>query len=276
MIIYKTTNLINGKFYIGQDNKNNEKYFGSGLLITKAIKKYGINNFKKEILEFCSSKKELNEREIFWIEKLNSMNKEIGYNISKGGTGGKLVDVEAKKGKTYEEYYGVERSNEIKLKFSQKRKGKPNVLKNITREEVNIKISEGNKGKERTEINKIKISDSLKNFYKTEEGKEQKENLRKIRLGVPKSEDFKNKVSEKMKGIRPKILDVHPSARYWFFYDRENNLILKTLGDRTQKLKDLKTNQKRIAIFDNEEDCLNYELTNKQDYKVYWIKYYNN
>ena len=70
MIIYKTTNLINGKFYIGQDSKNDPLYLGSGKLLHKAIKKYGIGNFRKDILEHCVSKRELNEREIFWITEL--------------------------------------------------------------------------------------------------------------------------------------------------------------------------------------------------------------
>ena len=67
MIIYKTTNLINGKIYIGQDSKNDPKYIGSGYLLIKSIKKYGKNNFKKEILEICQNKFDLNIREIFWI-----------------------------------------------------------------------------------------------------------------------------------------------------------------------------------------------------------------
>ena len=83
VIIYKTTNLINGNYYIGQDSKNNKQYLGSGKLLNKAIKKYGRDNFQKEILEYCNSKDELNEREIFWINKLHPI-----YNIARGGNGG--------------------------------------------------------------------------------------------------------------------------------------------------------------------------------------------
>lgn len=83
MIIYKTTNLINGNFYIGQDLKNNPKYLGSGKILNQAIKKYGKENFIKEIIEQCDSKQQLNEREIFWILELNPV-----YNIAKGGSGG--------------------------------------------------------------------------------------------------------------------------------------------------------------------------------------------
>jgi len=47
-IIYKTTNKINNKFYVGYDTKNNPKYLGSGLLLKRAIEKYGQENFKKK------------------------------------------------------------------------------------------------------------------------------------------------------------------------------------------------------------------------------------
>jgi hypothetical protein len=49
-IVYLTTNLINGKQYIGSSSFNRPSYFGSGVDISKAIKKYGKSNFKKEIL----------------------------------------------------------------------------------------------------------------------------------------------------------------------------------------------------------------------------------
>jgi len=88
-VIYKTTNLINGKIYVGKTTKPTEyNYFGSGKIISWAIDKYGLSNFTREILEECSTNKKLNIREIFWIKKLNSTDHSIGYNISKGGTGG--------------------------------------------------------------------------------------------------------------------------------------------------------------------------------------------
>lgn len=88
MVIYKTTNLINGKIYIGKNKGNNNWYLGSGKLLLYAIKKYGKENFKKEILEECYSLEHMKEREVFWINKLNSRNRNIGYNIQIGGDGG--------------------------------------------------------------------------------------------------------------------------------------------------------------------------------------------
>ena len=85
MIIYKTLNLINGKFYIGKDTKDNPNYFGSGIVLRRAIKKYGKENFMKQTIEVCSTEEELNEREIYWIDKLDARNPEVGYNILKGG-----------------------------------------------------------------------------------------------------------------------------------------------------------------------------------------------
>jgi hypothetical protein len=86
MYIYKVTNKVNGKIYIGlSTKKNNPSYFGSGKLINKAIKKYGLSNFEKEILEECTNSNELAKAEIKWIEFHDSCNPSIGYNISPGG-----------------------------------------------------------------------------------------------------------------------------------------------------------------------------------------------
>lgn len=89
--IYKITNIINGKMYIGKHiiKDENDVYFGSGYLLKQAINKYGRINFKMEILEDCLEK-EMDQREIFWIDKLNSLIPN-GYNINIGGTGGNTL-----------------------------------------------------------------------------------------------------------------------------------------------------------------------------------------
>ena len=59
--IYKTTNLINGKYYFGMhctDNLN-DGYIGSGTQLKRSIIKHGKENFKTEILEFLPTKEEL-------------------------------------------------------------------------------------------------------------------------------------------------------------------------------------------------------------------------
>ena len=91
--IYITTNHINGKKYIGQKKYDkNEKwkdYLGSGIVLTRALNKHGRENFSKEIIEECGSKKQLNEREKYWISYYNAVESDEFYNIASGGDGGR-------------------------------------------------------------------------------------------------------------------------------------------------------------------------------------------
>jgi len=93
MYIYKTTNILSGKFYIGKRvyrKRDDDWYLGSGVYLNRAIKKHGRENFKKEILEWCDDKSHLCEREIYWIKHFDSTNPKIGYNLSLGGEGGNV------------------------------------------------------------------------------------------------------------------------------------------------------------------------------------------
>ena len=85
--IYETTNLVNGKKYIGQHASKtfDVTYHGSGLVFIKALKKYGKDNFKTRILEECSTESELNEKEIYYIDKFNAVADSNYYNTSFGG-----------------------------------------------------------------------------------------------------------------------------------------------------------------------------------------------
>lgn len=85
MYIYKTTNLVNGRIYIGQHAGKKKNYLGSGVILTRAIKKYGKDKFKTEIIEECSTLEELAEREKYWIKYFGSRDRNIGYNITLGG-----------------------------------------------------------------------------------------------------------------------------------------------------------------------------------------------
>lgn len=93
--IYKITNIINNKSYIGQTSLSIEQRWKEHLYCLKkpecinrplyrAINKYGVENFKIEQIEECSDE-ELNEKEIFWIEYYDTFNS--GYNCTIGGEG---------------------------------------------------------------------------------------------------------------------------------------------------------------------------------------------
>lgn len=165
--IYRITNLINGKTYIGQHKykKLNDSYTGSGVLIKRAIKKHGIENFKKEILEFNIPTVELaNDWEQMYILFERAIGK-AEYNIANGGNGTGTV------------------SKETKRKMSETRKGRK------LSEETKIKISEANKGKSR---NKGHIS-----WNKGKKGLQTPPNK-----GIPLTEEQKKNLSKVRKGLR--------------------------------------------------------------------------
>lgn len=173
MIIYKITNLINNKIYIGKDMKNSSTYFGSGKIIKLAIKKYGKENFKKDIIEICENKEQLNCQEIHWISFYNSTNELIGYNIALGGEGGKTTKEPWNKGlktgklksehkqKISDALTGNERTQETKVKISKAHTGK--ILSKSTKD----KLSQLNLGKILSEETKNKMSQTRKNKKQT-------------------------------------------------------------------------------------------------------------
>ena len=183
-IVYKTTNLINGKFYIGKDSANRKTYLGSGKLLKQAFTKYGRINFTKEILEYCIDSEHMSIREIFWINELNAQNTDIGYNIADGGLGGDTFtnhpnkEAIRTKHKNRKRVVGYKFSLETKLKMSISRKGKPQSA------EHKLHVIQAKTGK--------KWKMSAKGI----------ENIRRSHLGITASLETKLKMSISRKGIK--------------------------------------------------------------------------
>lgn len=104
MWIYKITNLVNNKVYIGQTRRSVEERWRDHCTLTKskhkslirlAIAKYGQDSFKVEIIDFCSSLDELNIKEQTRIEEFSSLSPN-GYNLDLGGRS-KIVHEESRK-----------------------------------------------------------------------------------------------------------------------------------------------------------------------------------
>lgn len=105
MIVYKITNLVNGKIYIGQTTRTfNKRYGGAGIgaervlryfevnkdskkneHLNNALIKYGANNFKIEIICQCNTVEELNEKEKYYIDLYEARDYKKGYNCEEGG-----------------------------------------------------------------------------------------------------------------------------------------------------------------------------------------------
>lgn len=85
--IYITQNLINGKKYIGQHRCDHFdlNYIGSGVLLLKAIQKYGKKNFTCKLLKECFSEDDLNQSEIEYITKYQAVESDNFYNVATGG-----------------------------------------------------------------------------------------------------------------------------------------------------------------------------------------------
>lgn len=151
--IYETTNLINGKKYIGQhkSNKFDNWYLGSGIVLKKAIKKYGRENFRTIIIEKINTcKEDLNNREIYWIKYFNAVKSKEYYNNSCGGE---------EKG-----WKGL--NDAVKLNLREHP-----CCKRKMSDETKEKISKANKGKKRTKEQREQFSNAHKGQIPWNKGK---------------------------------------------------------------------------------------------------------
>lgn len=203
-IVYKTVNKLNNKYYIGvHSTKNlNDGYLGCGVYVGRklnqslkhlpflqAIKKYGFENFERQILHLCDSAEEAFSLECKLVDPSDSNS----YNVKPGGYGGfapninkgRIVSEETRvkmkqaalarnpdgkylkewtssnKGKTLKEIYGEEKAEQIKLKKSLSATGYTHSL------ESKLKMSESRKGITKpSRQGRKKVFDSQKNVLK--------------------------------------------------------------------------------------------------------------
>jgi group I intron endonuclease len=211
MIIYKTTNLINGKFYVGKDERNKNDYLGSGLNLHRAIKKYGKENFIKETIEICSTREELIEREKYWIKETKAQ--ELGYNIADGGWGGNTM-CEENKERVINGFKGrkhTTESNEKRRTTREKRKQENPDAYKISEEQKQI-LSKTHKGKVHPKEWRERQSKFMKDFtnYSPKFLEMQNGENRK----GEKSPMWGRKATEETRRKQSEALKKNP-ARYW-------------------------------------------------------------
>jgi len=188
--VYLTTNLVNGKQYVGDHSSDNlnDGYLGSGTAIIRAIKKYRKNNFRREILEEFGSKKDAFNSQEKYIKKFDTLVPN-GYNISPSGG----------------VHWGGVHSDQTKKQISESQKNMP--------EERKKRMSEIHKGMKHSESTIIKMKNKVfsKEYRKklsnanseriwTEESKEKN---RQSHIGKKHTNETKRKMSESHKGLKP-------------------------------------------------------------------------
>lgn len=228
-IIYKTTNLINNRFYIGFHccSQLDDDYLGSGTAINRAIKKYGEENFKREILIMCSSFEELvlKEESIVNIELLKDP---LCYNLTIGGKGGFYYinngknkkeirnrateslrkthennpEIRQRIGKKVSEYA---KNNPDKIKESNaKAQESRNLIKDLIKENQSIalkKFYESDAGI----LKKQKNSEQSKEFFQSEKGIEQRKQMSIDNLGFNNPE-FQKLCKDKYENCMFKVI----------------------------------------------------------------------
>lgn len=161
--IYKTINLINGRYYIGKHKTSiiDDGYLGSGVLLKKAIQKYGKENFTKEILYVFQSEKEMNDKEHEMVSESVLTDKD-SYNLRIGGVGG-FSKEESLRGSRTAHSSGVFQTPEYKEKLSNALKGRVPHNKGVPMPEtVRQKLSKLT----RSDEFKMKVSDGVRNSEK--------------------------------------------------------------------------------------------------------------
>lgn len=222
--IYKITNLINNKIYIGQTNnpnlrwsqhKSSAKYNRGNQIITKSISKHGADNFIFEVIATCLTLSDANESEEIIIKQYDSCNILIGYNIDAGGN-------------------ALPRKPDVSLKIS------------LSLQKYYSENNNWNKGKNLTKEWKDKISKSHIGLIGTNIGKkfseEWKEKMSKAKKGKIFSEKHKENLSKSHKGNIP------PNRKLTF--EIANNIREEySLGGITQKQLGIKYKLSQDTIF---------------------------
>lgn len=175
--VYRTINLINNKEYIGihRTENPNDLYLGSGETLKKAIRQYGKENFKKEILFIFDNPEEMIAKEAELVNE-EYVKRENTYNLVSGGIS--------------KAYY----SEETRRKISQSNIGKTVIIT----EETKQKIGKANKGKIKSEACRAKLRESRRNFIFSDEHRQKISDYHKNKS---KSVDTKYKMSVSAKEV---------------------------------------------------------------------------
>jgi hypothetical protein len=165
--IYKTTNLVNKKWYIGKHSTNNleDGYLGSGTYLRRSVKKHGEQNFKKEILEYCDTYEKLNQREKEIVTE-DIVKDPLCMNLKEGGLGGKSGEYKGDYFQGAKRYWEKPenkiRLTEIRKLANEKYVMKWNSLSDLEKQLILNKISWKDRKHKEESKRKIGVANSIK------------------------------------------------------------------------------------------------------------------
>lgn len=193
--IYKITNKINGKFYIGKHitENLNDDYMGSGKLIKKSIEKYGKENFEKEIIKIYNNEHDMNIAESLLIDLTDNQT----YNLQPGGKGSWSY-VNHNKLNNNEESKNKKSDTMKKYWTEEKRKEKSENMKQYNEINGTDRYSIGTKRRYENDIFMEKFKNKMASVNNDEN--------KKIKAGKKIKEKWKNdsEYQEKMKKRKPR------------------------------------------------------------------------
>lgn len=290
--VYMIYNTINKKRYIGKRSCicaiEEDTYMGSGVLLKKAINKYGLENFEKRILKTFETEDEALEYEKHLIDKLNACEDSNYYNIASGGLGG-----DTKKGMSESQKEHVRQLLSIKFKgannpnFGKLGKDSPNYGRTVSKE-TRVKLSRSLKGMVKTPEWRQKISKSLSGNKLPDEVKVKISKSLKGKMaginnpnygkkgslshlyGKKRSSETKSKISDSRKGLcigkdnpasRPIKVEYHDGTYIVFdtikdainFYQISKGTLYNWINNGVNKSRKFKNIIKSIAYIDQEE-----------------------
>lgn len=224
MLVYRIINKVNGKMYIGQTTKTLEQRMyqhkqklksGSKFRIYEAMREYGWDNFEAEVLEYVDTKEQLDVREIYYINKYNTI--DDGYNLAPGG------NINIMDSKEIAEYHdAVMRTPKVRAKISKSMKAY--CAKNGV-----------------SEAHRKHLSENKKAFYASDKGKA---TLAKFKETFHLSETHKNALIQSLKksiycidenGNTIQEFDSVKSAAKWWLANGLNPITVKAVCFKIKK-----------------------------------------
>lgn len=219
MVIYKITNLINGKVYIGQTRRGFEQRMkehqnaaarGDGFYIGSAIAKYGWDNFSAEVIAETSDESVLDELEKYYIQKYKS--DIVGYNLAPGGD---TNTMDSPKVKAHHD--AIMRSPEVRAKISQT---------------VSRKIRESGRVEEYT----ANMRAGFRKYVQSEKFKQDSANRKLSPEHFKALNDAKNKAVyciDESGQVVAEFSRVKDAAQWWY----DQGYVVKTVGDLMNRIK---------------------------------------